>query len=101
MADERDDGERSEDPTQKKLDEALERGDVAKSQEVNTWFVIAPRLCPAAFSARWEGSHQLRGLCQLHQIRSTGGPRRAAQARDRVMPPPPPLLLLGGGSAAI
>ena len=41
MADERDDSERSEDPTQKRLDEALERGDVAKSQEVNTWFVIA------------------------------------------------------------
>ena len=36
-----DDTERSEDPTQKRLDEALERGDVAKSQEVNTWFVIA------------------------------------------------------------
>jgi flagellar biosynthetic protein FlhB len=41
MADDRDDTERSEDPTQKRLDEALERGDVAKSQEVNTWFVIA------------------------------------------------------------
>ena len=41
MADERDETERSEDPTQKKLDEALERGDVAKSQEVNTWFVLA------------------------------------------------------------
>ena len=41
MADERDDTERSEDPTQKRLDEALERGDVVKSQEVNTWFVLA------------------------------------------------------------
>ena len=41
MADERDDTERSEDPTQKRLDDALKRGDVAKSQEVNTWFVIA------------------------------------------------------------
>ena len=41
MADERDETERSEDPTQKKLDDALERGDVAKSQEVNTWFVLA------------------------------------------------------------
>src|SRR5215213_3726383 len=41
MAGERDDTERSEDPTQKRLDEALERGDVAKSQEVNTWFLIA------------------------------------------------------------
>jgi flagellar biosynthetic protein FlhB len=41
MADERDDTERSEDPTQKRLDDALQRGDVAKSQEVNTWFVLA------------------------------------------------------------
>ena len=41
MADEDDGGERSEDPTQKRLDDALERGDVAKSQEVNTWFMIA------------------------------------------------------------
>jgi flagellar biosynthetic protein FlhB len=41
MADEQDDTEKTEDPTQKRLDEALERGDVVKSQEVNTWFVIA------------------------------------------------------------
>ncbi|HZQ14602.1 MAG TPA: flagellar biosynthesis protein FlhB [Pseudolabrys sp.] len=36
-----DDTEKTEDPTQKRLDEALRRGDVVKSQEVNTWFVIA------------------------------------------------------------
>ena len=41
MAEGQEDTERSEDPTQKRLDEALERGDVVKSQEVNTWFVIA------------------------------------------------------------
>jgi len=41
MADEQDSHDKSEDPTQKRLDEALKRGDVAKSQEVNTWFVIA------------------------------------------------------------
>jgi flagellar biosynthesis protein FlhB len=41
VADDRDETERSEDPTQKRLDEALQRGDVAKSQEVNTWFVLA------------------------------------------------------------
>src|ERR1700760_3113033 len=34
-------GDKTEDPTQKRLDEALERGDVVKSQEVNTWFMIA------------------------------------------------------------
>ena len=39
MADE--DSEKTEDPTQKKLDQALEKGDVAKSQEVGTWFVMA------------------------------------------------------------
>ncbi len=41
MADEHDPESKTEDPTQKHLDEALERGDVAKSQEINTWFVIA------------------------------------------------------------
>lgn len=33
--------EKTEDPTQKKLDDAHKRGDVAKSQEVNTWFMMA------------------------------------------------------------
>jgi flagellar biosynthesis protein FlhB len=52
MADERDDTDRSEDPTQKRLDEALKRGDVVKSQEVNAWFVIAGgTLILMAFSA--------------------------------------------------
>lgn len=41
MADENDSSDKTEDPTQKRLDDAHERGDVAKSQEVNTWFVIA------------------------------------------------------------
>ena len=35
------DTDRSEDPTQKRLDDALARGDVVKSQEVSTWFVLA------------------------------------------------------------
>lgn len=39
MAEDTDD--KTEDPTQKRLDDALEKGDVAKSQEVNTWFIIA------------------------------------------------------------
>src|ERR1044071_4499118 len=41
MAEGQEDTDRSEDPTQKRLDEAHERGDVVTSQEVNTWFVIA------------------------------------------------------------
>jgi flagellar biosynthetic protein FlhB len=41
MADENDTSDKTEDPTQKRLDDAQERGDVVKSQEVNTWFMIA------------------------------------------------------------
>ena len=41
MADEGDSEDKTLDPSQKRLDEALERGDVVKSQEINTWFVIA------------------------------------------------------------
>ena len=41
MANENDASDKTEDPTQKRLDEALERGDIAKSQEINTWFIIA------------------------------------------------------------
>ena len=41
MADENDTSDKTEDPTQKRLDDAHDRGDVAKSQEVNTWFMIA------------------------------------------------------------
>ena len=41
MADDNDPDSQTEDPTQKRLEEALERGDVAKSQEINTWFMIA------------------------------------------------------------
>ena len=64
MADE-DDTEKSEDPTQKRLDDALERGDVAKSQEVNTWFVIAGgTLVLMAFSGGMGGglTTTMRGL---------------------------------------
>src|ERR1051326_5820276 len=41
MAEDTDDTEKTEDPTQKRLDDAIKRGDVVKSQEVNAWFVLA------------------------------------------------------------
>jgi flagellar biosynthesis protein FlhB len=51
MADD-DASEKTQDPTQKRLDDAHERGDVAKSQEVNTWFLIAGgTLVMSSFSA--------------------------------------------------
>jgi flagellar biosynthetic protein FlhB len=59
------DAERTEDPTQKRLDDALERGDVVKSQEVSTWFVIGGgSLMLAAFSGSMSGglTTTMRGL---------------------------------------
>ena len=41
MAEFEHDAERTEDPTSKRLEEAIERGDVAKSGEVNTLFMLA------------------------------------------------------------
>lgn len=41
MADNTDDSEKTEDPTQKRLRDAHQKGDVPKSQEVSTWFTLA------------------------------------------------------------
>src|ERR687888_1934882 len=72
MASEDDDTERTEDPTQKRLDEALQRGDVVKSQEVNTWFVLgAATLILMSFSGSMSSGilTMLRGLlAQAHAI---------------------------------
>jgi flagellar biosynthetic protein FlhB len=66
------DTDRSEDPTQKRLDDALARGDVAKSQEVSTWFVIAGgALVLAAFSGSMSAglAATFKGLiANAHQI---------------------------------
>jgi flagellar biosynthetic protein FlhB len=71
VADEHD-SDRTEDPTQKRLDEALQRGDVVKSQEVSTWFVIGGgALMLAAFSSSMSGglTATFRGLiANSHQI---------------------------------
>ncbi|VAW23612.1 Flagellar biosynthesis protein FlhB [hydrothermal vent metagenome] len=40
MSDEPEKSEKTEDPSSKKLDDAHKKGDVAKSQEVTTWFMI-------------------------------------------------------------
>jgi flagellar biosynthesis protein FlhB len=69
------DSEKTEDPTQKRLDDALERGDVAKSQEVNTWFIIAgATLVLISFSGSMASLQApLRGLlANAHSIKIDG-----------------------------
>jgi len=40
MADDQDESQKTEDPTAKKLQEAQEKGEMAKSQEVKHWFIL-------------------------------------------------------------
>ncbi|MCC3860830.1 flagellar biosynthesis protein FlhB [Pseudemcibacter aquimaris] len=40
MSDDQDDAQKTEEPTQKKLSDAMEKGDFAKSQEIKNWFVL-------------------------------------------------------------
>ncbi len=40
MADDKDESQKTEEPTPKKLQEAQEKGEVAKSQEVRHWFIL-------------------------------------------------------------
>ena len=72
MAGEDDDTERTEDPTQRRLEQALERGDVVKSQEVSTWFVLGTAtLILMSFSGSMSSGilTMLRGLLvQAHGI---------------------------------
>jgi flagellar biosynthesis protein FlhB len=83
MADE--DSEKTEDPTQKRLDDALERGDVAKSQEINTWFVIAGgTLIMSTFSGSIGGGLELplRNLIANSWMIHTDGPGLLLLARQ-------------------
>src|SRR5450631_304634 len=74
MADDNDN--KTEEPTQKRLEEALQRGDVVKSQEVNTWFVIGgATLALMVFSGSMgQGlTTTMRGLiANAHDIRVDG-----------------------------
>ena len=47
---------KTEDPSQKKLEDARKRGDVVKSQEVNTWFILLAAALLLAGLAPWAGS---------------------------------------------
>ncbi|THD70810.1 MAG: flagellar biosynthesis protein FlhB [Bradyrhizobium sp.] len=84
MADENDTADKTEDPTQKRLDDAQDRGDVAKSQEVNTWFMIAgATLVLSTFSGSIGGIQlPLRNLIANSWMFRVDGPALMALARN-------------------
>lgn len=49
MAEGEDDSQKTEEPTQRRLDDARKKGDVAKSQEIPGWFVLAAGLVLLSF----------------------------------------------------
>ncbi|MFS8182385.1 flagellar biosynthesis protein FlhB [Pseudovibrio denitrificans] len=51
MAEDTDDSEKTEDPTQKRLDDAFEKGDIPKSQEVSSWFSLVGTALVISFLA--------------------------------------------------
>lgn len=51
MADDRDDSQRTEEPTQRRLDDAREKGQAATSREVNHWFMMLAATLVAAMLA--------------------------------------------------
>ena len=85
MAANEDDGEKTEEPTQKRLREAEEKGDLAKSQDVSIWFAlagIALALGLAAPPAAADLAHNLRFfLLHADDLNVEGGPLLALGAR--------------------
>ena len=85
MAEDTDDTEHSEDPTARRLDEAIKRGDVVKSMEVSTWFMIAGgSLTLMVFAAPMAASLQatLRGLLANSYQYSGDGPGLAILVKE-------------------
>ncbi|MEQ4600173.1 MAG: EscU/YscU/HrcU family type III secretion system export apparatus switch protein, partial [Methylobacteriaceae bacterium] len=52
MSDETDDEDKTEDPTPRRIEQAIERGDVPNSPEINTFFILAAFTLALMLSAR-------------------------------------------------
>ena len=76
MADTPEEHEKTEEPTQKKLEDAHKKGDVAKSQEVNSWFLmVAATLVVMIFAkdvVASLGAALKTFLAQAHDLPATG-----------------------------
>jgi flagellar biosynthetic protein FlhB len=77
MAERSEEQDRTEEPTQRRLEKAIERGDVARSLEVNTWFVfggMALALIVLSGPVATQLALSLRGfLMNAHQVAPDAG----------------------------
>ena len=53
---------KTEDPSAKRLEDARKRGDVSKSQEVTTWFMLAGTGSVIALMAPWTATNLMQQL---------------------------------------
>lgn len=76
MADDVEKDDRTEDPTQRKLDQAVEKGDVPRSQEIGTFFVLGGFTLALLIGAGWSANQatlSLRSfLMNAHQVPPDG-----------------------------
>jgi len=76
MADKPEEHEKTEEPSQKKLEDAHKKGDVAKSQEVNSWFIMVGATIVLMIFSKDMGSTLVSSLkailSQAHDIPMTG-----------------------------
>lgn len=72
MADDADKDDRTEEPTQRKLEQAAEKGDVPRSQEIGTFFVLCGLALALLIAGGWSAQNMtlsLRGfLMNAHQV---------------------------------
>ncbi len=77
MADDKDDAQKTEEPTQKRIDDAFKKGDVPRSQELKHWSMLLAALIVVSMSGNWTAI-QLRDvlsgvIANSWQIRVDGG----------------------------
>lgn len=88
MSDEKEQEDRTEEPTQRRLDEAMKKGDVAKSLEIGTFFVLSGftlALMIGSGQAARDAALSLRAfLMNAHQVMPDGAGLRAVTAKGVV-----------------
>lgn len=76
MADDKEDDDKTEEATQRRLEEAIKRGDVPKSIELNTFFVLSGLalaiLISGGYAARETALSMRAFLMNAHQVPSSG-----------------------------
>ena len=90
MAEEKDESQKTEDPTQKRLSDAREKGDAPKSQEVTIWFAMASATAAMAFlsggavrSVSQSGARYFQGLDEF-TLNAESAQALAARMMDMV-----------------